>query len=131
MKNIYPVVIYPKEENEKYHTVFIPDFDTATQGENLAECMDMARDVIGLLSLDLQTMPKESDFNEVCKDYTNCIVTLVDIDVVAYAKQHYNRPIKRTVTLPCRLFEQAIQEGINLSDFLQKALKKELKIKTI
>lgn len=80
MKTTYPIVIYPKGK-EKYSYVYVPDFDRGTQGEDLAECMDMARDLIAQLSLDISVLPLPSSYEKVQKDHKNCLVTLVDIDI--------------------------------------------------
>ena len=125
MKTTYPIVIYPKGK-EKYSYVYVPDFDRGTQGEDLAECMDMARDLIGLLSLDISELPLASSYEKVLNDYKGCLVTLVDIDIDKYKKEYYNRTVRRNVTLPYSLDEEARKAGINVSAVLQVALKKEL-----
>lgn len=45
MRYVYPAIIY-KKNNDKFHCVYIPDIDSATQGENLTECLEMAKDLI-------------------------------------------------------------------------------------
>lgn len=51
MKYLYPVIIY-KKENDKYHCVYVPDIDSATQGEDLTECLEMAKDLIRIEIID-------------------------------------------------------------------------------
>ena len=46
----YPVVI--SKENDGFYYVEIPDFDIATQGESVADAMEMARDAIGIMGID-------------------------------------------------------------------------------
>ena len=55
-RNVYPIII--SEETDGLY-VSIPDFETATQGENLADAIMMARDVIGLMGIDMQDDGKE------------------------------------------------------------------------
>ena len=45
----YPVVI--SKENDGFYYVEIPDFDIATQGESVADAMEMARDAIGIMGM--------------------------------------------------------------------------------
>ena len=48
MKGVYPVFI---TVGSKYYLVRIPDFDIDTQGEDLADAIEMARDAIGLMGI--------------------------------------------------------------------------------
>ena len=51
MKNSYPIILTPEE---KGFTVFIPDFNINTQGDDLTEAIEMARDAIGLMGIDME-----------------------------------------------------------------------------
>ena len=46
MKQVYPVILHPAAEGG--FSVSVPDLNIGTQGETVAECIDMARDAIGL-----------------------------------------------------------------------------------
>ena len=50
-KMAYPIVI--SKESDGYY-VDIPDFKTATQGNDIADAMAMARDAIGLMGIDME-----------------------------------------------------------------------------
>ncbi len=129
MKNAYPIVLTPDESG---YTVFIPDFDINTQGETLAEAMFMARDAIGIMGIDMEddgkTLPAPSSISQIGKSTENDIVTLVDVDFAEYRRKHENRTVRRNVTLPSWLDEEAAKSGINVSAVLQAALKAELHI---
>ena len=45
MKQAYPIII---TKDADFYVVSIPDFQIGTQGETLAEAMEMARDAIGM-----------------------------------------------------------------------------------
>ena len=45
-KLIYPIILHPEEAGG--YSVDIPDLGIGTQGETVAECIEMARDAIGL-----------------------------------------------------------------------------------
>jgi hypothetical protein len=53
----------------------------------------------------------------------------VDTDAEAYRKRLDNKAVRKSLKLPSWLSERAEEEGINLSDFLPKALKEELQIR--
>lgn len=134
MKVAYPIVIYKKEKNEKYHIVYIPDLDKATQGQDYYECLEMARDLIGLSYIESLEVSKEmpkafhkqniSRFNDLeieCR-------SLVDIDLLEYKKRLDNKSVKKTLTIPYSLNIKAEENGINFSKLLKETLEKELQI---
>ena len=45
MKAVYPIIITPAERG---YVVFVPDLDINTEGEDLADAIEMARAAIGL-----------------------------------------------------------------------------------
>ena len=45
MKAVYPIILTPAERG---YVVFVPDLDINTEGEDLADAIEMARDAIGL-----------------------------------------------------------------------------------
>ena len=55
-KGAYPIIL--KRTADGYY-VEIPDFDSGTQGRDIPETMEMARDAIGLLGIDLEDEEKE------------------------------------------------------------------------
>lgn len=129
MKLVYPVII-SKEKNDKYFDVYIPDLEINTEGETIADAIEMARDAIGLkcLSLDEDTnkpFPEASKFDDVkCKG--NEFVTLVDVDYSEYKKQYSMKVVRRNVTLPSWINYEAEKSGVNVSAILANALKQEL-----
>lgn len=56
-KGAYPIVI--SKENDGTYFVSIPDFNTFTQGMDIADSMEMARDAIGLIGIDLEDERKK------------------------------------------------------------------------
>ncbi len=125
MKKVYPVII--KESEEDYY-VRIPDFDIATQGSDIAEAIAMARDAIGLIGIDMEddgkVLPMPNSINESIDKED--IVTLVDVDFSDYRRKHENRAVKKNLTIPSWLNEEAIKSGVNFSRILQDALMEEL-----
>lgn len=101
MKNTYPVVM---TQGEKFVVVFIPDFKIDTQGKNIAEALEMARDAIGLMGIDMEDdgeeIPAASDMEEVKKEAAaGAIFSLVEVDFEEYRRQNekkdFDRPWKK------------------------------------
>lgn len=128
MKNVYPIILIPS--NGEY-VVNVPDFDFMTQGSDIADAIDMARDAISLMGVDYQDNDKPLPEASCISDIThndNEIVTLVDVDFSAYRKMLENRAVRKNCTIPGWLNEKAEQAGINFSAALQKGLKEELNL---
>lgn len=128
MKNSYPVILTPEE---KGFTVYIPDFDINTQGNDLTEAIGMARDAIGLMGIDMEDDQKELPIPralETIKASNGEIVSLVDVDFAEYRRKHEMRAVKKNCTLPSWLCYEAEKANINFSQALQTALKRELHI---
>lgn len=127
MKEVYPVILV-KDEYGYY--VEVPDFNSATQGVDLADAIEMARDLICLMSLTYEEKgeeipkPNSVKFEKV----ENGILTLVDVDFLEYKKKHSNRMIRKNLTIPYWLNAEAEKAGINFSQVLQGALKEKLNI---
>lgn len=128
MKNSYPVMLIPEE---KGFTVYVPDFDINTQGENLTDAIEMARDAIGLMGIDMEddgkVLPVPGKLGEI-KTTAGEIVTLVDVDFLEYRRKNEQRAVKKNCTVPSWLCYAAEKANINFSQVLQEALKKELHI---
>ena len=127
-KLIYPIVLHPEAEGG--YSVDIPDLEIGTQGETVAECIDMARDAIGLSGICEQdagrTVPQPSNLTPAFAD--GDIVTLVDIDLDAYRRANDLRTVRKNVTLPSWLCYLAENAGINFSQVLQDGLKAKLHV---
>lgn len=129
MKFIYPAIFYPEDNNT--YSVIIPDLnDLATQGETLAEAIDMAVDACGLYIYtsmkDGEELPKASAITSIKPDEDNAFVSLVSVDMVEYAKKHNEKAVKKTLTIPAWLNTEAVAAGINFSAVLQEALQEKL-----
>ena len=129
MKNAYPVVL---TKGSEYIVVYVPDFNINTQGHDYAEALEMARDAIGIIGIDMedakQPLPTPSDITAVQKSYPSDIVSLVDVDFTEYRRKNDMRTVRRNVSLPSWLDTAAKEAGINVSALLTNALKKELRL---
>jgi predicted RNase H-like HicB family nuclease len=129
MKTVYPIVM---SKGKKYIVVYIPDFKINTQGKDEADAMEMARDAIGLIGIDMEDenepLPHPTALANVQKEKNSDIITLVDVDFAEYRRKNDMRTIKKNCTIPSWLNFEAEKAGVNFSAVLQSALKQELHI---
>lgn len=128
MKYVYPAVFHPEAEGG--FSVFFPDIERgATQGDTVAECIEMAEDFLCLalyrMEEDKQQIPAASSTKKI-ESEPDDIVTLISVDTETYRRYRENKLIKKTLNIPCWLNERAEAANINFSQTLQKALKEEL-----
>ena len=130
MKVIFPVIISTQKE-EQYHDVFVPDLEINTEGKDITDSIEMARDAIGLKCITMEDMnikiPLPSDIKDISFG-KNEFVTLVDVDLYDYRRKNEMRSVKKNCTLPSWLCYEAEKANINFSAVLQAALKRELHI---
>lgn len=136
MLSVYPACFY--EEKEGGYSVIFPDLNhLATCGDTLPEAIENAVDVLaGALysaKLDGEKWSEPSDIssinvNDEYDEYKSAFVNLVSVDVEEYAKSHFNKAVKKTLTIPAWLNDMAVKQGVNFSQVLQNGLKKELHV---
>ena len=140
MKQVYPVFI---EKEGKILAVYVPDMNLYTQGMDMADAIHMARDIIGLHGIgmedDKEELPIPSTSEEAIAkakanteiiDFSQEVLTFVDVDFTEYRREQENRTVRRNVSLPNWLNTAAEKADINVSAVLQEALKKVLGKKT-
>ncbi len=129
MKAAYPIVM---SKGATHIVVFVPDFNINTQGADYAEAMEMARDAIGIMGIDMEDekepIPRPSDVAAISKEREDDVITLVDVDFTEYRRKNDMRTVRRNVSLPSWLNAEADKAGVNVSAILQAALKQELQI---
>jgi predicted RNase H-like HicB family nuclease len=130
MRYVYPAVFEP--DSDGGYCVYFPDIKRgATQGNTIAECIEMAEDFLCLALYNMeeekQQIPSASEMNKIGSG-SNDIVTLISVDTESYRRYYENRLVKKTLNIPSWLNEQAERANVNFSQTLQKALKQELSI---
>ena len=139
MLSVYPAIFY--QEDSGISVVF-PDLNhLATCGDDMQEAMEMAVDCLaGYLfseKLEGNDIPAPTPIDQLdiyCEDdneadrATPRFANMVTVDVEAYAAQHFNKAVKKTVTIPEWLNNMALAKKINFSRVLQGALAKELNV---
>lgn len=96
MKNSYPIILTPADGG---YVVFIPDFQINTEGDSLTEAIEMARDAIGLMGIDMEDdgkpLPAPSTITALKKENAEDILTLVDVNFAEYRRQHDLHTVKK------------------------------------
>ena len=137
MLSVYPAIFY--ENKDGGYAVIFPDLNhLATCGNSLNDAMCMAIDCLaGYLydeKLEGNKLPLASSLKDVDihseddddDDYVNSFVNMVSVDVEEYAKLHFNKAVKKTLTIPKWLNDMAVSKNVNFSKTLQNALIEEL-----
>ena len=135
MNYVYPAVFY--EEEGKISVIF-PDLgNLATFGDNVADAMRMAQDACGLYLFtalrDGETLPVPRSLKDIhpaaiLKDIeiesavNNAFVNMVLVDMTEYARQHSDKAVKKTLSIPMWLNTLCEEKSINFSKVLQDAL---------
>ncbi len=130
MKIAYPVIFTQTKDKKDTYLVYIPDMDGATEGYGLVDAIHMARDYIGSILFNKSEDEYPAPSSLVSIDAASgefsssgeSFVSVVDIDMGAYKKELDNRSVRRNVSLPNWLNQEADKAHINVSRVLQEAL---------
>lgn len=127
MKYVYPAIF---TEEEKGYSVYFPDLEGCyTCGDDMVDALYMAEDVLAFTLYDYEKndrpIPKPSIKKDIIFE-SNEFVNYIVCDTIEYRKRHNNKAVKKTLSIPEWLNEEAIIRGINFSQVLQDALKKQL-----
>jgi predicted RNase H-like HicB family nuclease len=139
MLSVYPACFY--KEKESGYSVIFPDLNhLSTCGETISEAMTMAIDCLaGYLFEETKSgnaLPVPSDIQNIdvnaeYDEYEQAFVNMVAVDVEEYAKKHFSKSVRKTLTIPAWLNEKAIEQNINFSQTLQEALTEKLHLNNI
>jgi predicted RNase H-like HicB family nuclease len=134
MLTSYPACFY-KEKDGGFSVIFPDLHHLSTCGDNLQEALTMATDCLaGYLyecRLSKEKVPAPSDLKKInltaeYQDYAEAFVNIVSVDVESYAREHFTKVVKKTLTIPKILNDMAVAQDINFSQLLQEALIKKL-----
>lgn len=129
-KLFYPAIFHKAEEGGFW--VSFPDLpECLTDGDNMEQAYEMAVDALGLSLTsrisEMQTIPEPSQPDLIVVDEGFLVV--VEFDMLAYKKRTNNKSVKKTLSIPQWLNEEAIAKGINFSQALQEILITKLQTK--
>lgn len=125
MTKVYPAIIH--EENGYW--VEFPDLSGCfTNGSTLEETLEMAKEALGLYLVSLeeneQTIPVPSNIADISTEEGQ--TTYISTDMNAYRRD--TRAVKKMVSIPAWLAQEATENNVSLSKVLQEALKERLSV---
>ena len=129
VKSVYPVFL---TQTNTIVLVEVPDLEILTEGKDIPDAIEMARDAIELKCVSLEdegiNIPQPSDISTLnvnagtFAEEGKTIVSLVDVDPAEYRRKIDTKTVRRNVALPSWLNYEAEQAGVNVSRILQEAL---------
>lgn len=136
MKVAYPVIFTEVDTNI---LIEVPDLGIFTEANEegktkgtMADAIMMARDAIGISCINAEDAGKEmieaSEMSDVdiskgtFYEEGAGIISLVDVDLAVYRRLLDNKTVRRNVTLPNWLNQEAEKAHVNVSKVLQEAL---------
>lgn len=135
MKNVYPVFF---TKTDTVILIEVPDLEILTEGKDMPDAIEMARDAIELKCVSMEDdgieipLPSEISLLDVNSgtfaEAGTTVVSLVDIDSGEYRRKIDTKTVRRNVTIPGWLNYEAEHAGINVSRVLQEALMKVLNV---
>ena len=128
-KLFYPAIFHEAEEGGFW--VEFPDIpECLTQGDDMQQAYEMAVEALGLTLVGRKEerieIPKPTQVDKV--DTEDGTLVIVEFDMLEYQKKHNSRAVKKTLSIPEWLNEEATARGVNFSQVLQEALLVKLNI---
>lgn len=127
----YPAIFHKAEEGGFW--ISFPDFpECLTEGDDMTAAYEMAVDALGL------ALTSREDANEILPDPSDptiipaekdSFLVVIEFDMLAYKKRTNPRAVKKTLSIPEWLNEEATAIGVNFSQVLQEALMQKLQSK--
>lgn len=128
-KLFYPAIFHTAEEGGFW--VSFPDLpECLTEGDDMQQAYEMAVEALGLILVGRKEerieIPKPTQVDKV--DTEDGTLVIVEFDMLEYQKKHNSRAVKKTLSIPEWLNEEATARGVNFSQVLQEALLVKLNI---
>ena len=125
---LYPAVLTYEDGYEI--AVTFPDLPgCATSGETEAEAVAAGREALGLhlygMEEDGDEIPMPSPIKDIALEDGE-VIAMIDVFMPSIRLNQKNKAVNRTVTLPAWLNAKAVECGINFSQLLQDAIKREI-----
>ena len=128
MKLVYPAVFTPYEDGSGGYAVEFPDLPgCVTGGDDMAEAVFLAEDAAGgwvLTELEDGKKVPEATRLEDIETEQGQLVSMIALDMDAYAAKYGDNAVKKTLTIPAWMNTFVEQNGISCSKILQEALSK-------
>lgn len=128
-KLFYPAVFHRAEEGGFW--VSFPDFpECLTEGDDMTQAYEMAVEALGLALVsrkkEKEELPIPSEMDQVVVD--DGVLVVIEFDMLEYQRKHNSKAVKKTLSIPEWMNEEAVARGVNFSQVLQEALMSKLNI---
>lgn len=125
MLNVYPAIFH--QEDDSFWVEF-PDLEGCqTYGSTIEETIELAQEALGLYLVSLlednSTLPLPSSVGSIPVS-EDSFINLIGTDIEKFRKN--TKAVKKTLSIPQWLAEEAENQKISLSKVLQDGLKREL-----
>lgn len=128
-KLFYPALFHKSEEGGFW--ISFPDFpECFTEGDDMKQAYEMTVEALGLALVnrkeEKEEIPDPSDLDKIQNE--DGTIVIVEFDMLEYQRKHNPKAVKKTLSIPEWLNEEAVSMGVNFSQVLQEALMSKLNI---
>ena len=128
-KLFYPALFHKSEEGGFW--ISFPDFpECFTEGDDMKQAYEMTVEALGLALVNRteakDEIPDPSDLDKIQNE--DGTIVIVEFDMLEYQRKHNSKAVKKTLSIPEWLNEEAVSMGVNFSQVLQEALMSKLNI---
>lgn len=128
-KLFYPALFHKAEEGGFW--ISFPDFpECFTEGDDMKQAYEMAVEALGLALVnrkeEKEVIPEPSDLDKIQDE--DGTIAIIEFDMLEYQRKHNSKAVKKTLSIPEWLNEEAVAMGVNFSQVLQEALLSKLNI---
>ena len=128
-KLFYPAIFHKAEEGGFW--ISFPDIpECLTEGDDMQQAYEMAVEALGLALVnrkeEKEEIPVPSEIDRIQEEDGTLVI--VEFDIQEYLRKHNSKAVKKTLSIPEWLNEEATAMGVNFSQVLQEALMNKLKI---
>ena len=128
-KLFYPALFHKSEEGGFW--ISFPDFpECFTEGDDMKQAYEMPVEALGLALVnrkeEKEEIPDPSDLDKIQNE--DGTIVIVEFDMLEYQRKHNSKAVKKTLSIPEWLNEEAVSMGVNFSQVLQEALMSKLNI---
>ena len=128
-KLFYPALFHKAEDGGFW--ISFPDFpECFTEGDDMKQAYEMAVEALGLALVnrkeEKEAIPAPSDLDKIQNEEGTIVI--VEFDMLEYQRRHNSKAVKKTLSIPEWLNEEAVLMGVNFSQVLQEALMSKLNI---
>lgn len=132
MKLVYPACFYPHKDDGGF-TAVVPDLPgCTTEGDDLADAIQMATDAASGWILDEledgNEIPPFTPIEKIKSGVSDGIVSYIALDMDSYIERYGDKAVRKNLTIPSWLATAADKVNANYSKILQNALINELNL---